>query len=83
MTDLQTRLTKCFAAVFPQLTPEEISRATVESVGGWDSLATVTLLAVVEEEFGTTIEPEDLEHLQSFDAYFHYLSDRPEAATAG
>ncbi len=83
MTDLQTRLMKCFAALFPQLTPEEIARATVDSVEGWDSLATVTLLTLVEEEFGTTIEPENLEHLQSFDAYIHYLSERPETARAG
>jgi acyl carrier protein len=74
MTDVQTRLAKCFTAVFPHLRPSEVSSATIESVEGWDSLATVTLLTVVEEEFGTTIEPEELEHLRSFEAYVRRLS---------
>lgn len=75
MTELETRLTKCFIAVFPKLTPSGASIAASNRVEGWDSLATVTLLTVVEEEFGTTIEPEELEHLQSFEAYVRYLSD--------
>jgi acyl carrier protein len=76
MTDLQARLSKCFTAVFPGLPAAALSTAAVGSVEGWDSLATVTLMAVVEEEFETTIEPEDLEHLQSFEAYVRYLSSR-------
>ena len=82
MSDVQTRLTKCFAAVFPHVTPSEIPTATVTSIEGWDSLATVTLMTVVEEEFGTTIEPEELEHLRSFDDYLQRLSGRSEPMTA-
>lgn len=36
------------------------------SVGGWDSVATVTLAATVEEEFGIEFEPEEMEELISF-----------------
>jgi len=47
---------ECFEAVFPGLTHDEILSATPESTKQWDSIATVTLAAVIEEEFGVTIE---------------------------
>jgi acyl carrier protein len=74
MNDVHARLAKCFTAVFPNLAPSEIPTATIKSVEGWDSLATVTLMTVVEEEFGTMIEPEELAELRSFDAYVRRLS---------
>jgi acyl carrier protein len=74
VSDVHARLVKCFSAVFPQLPESEVPTATNASVAGWDSLATVTLLTVVEEEFNTTIEPEKLEYLQSFEAWERHLS---------
>jgi len=43
------------------------------SVGAWDSLASVMLIAVVEEEFGIRIPPEDLEQFVSFELVLDYL----------
>jgi acyl carrier protein len=57
------RLKKCFSAVFPHLTESDILRATPESVGAWDSVATVSLFALIYEEFGFTVDPEALEHI--------------------
>jgi acyl carrier protein len=82
MTDVHTRLAKCFTAVFPNLTPSEVATATTASVEGWDSLATVTLMTVVEEEFDTAIEPEELANLASFEAYVRRLSAHSPATTA-
>jgi acyl carrier protein len=73
MNDTRARLSKCFAAVFPDLTEEDIVRASISSVGGWDSLASVTLLSALEEEFALQIDPEELEHLVSFDLILDYL----------
>jgi acyl carrier protein len=73
MSDVRARLIKCFAAAFPQLTDAEIVRATPESVSAWDSLASVTLISVLEEEFGVEIEPDDLERLVSFEKVMDYL----------
>ena len=73
MNEVQTRLARCFAAVFPELSPEEIVRASPASVGSWDSLASITLLSVLEEEFQIQIAPEDLEHLISFGLVLDYL----------
>lgn len=71
--DTRARLEKCFSAVFPELTGSELARASTLTVGAWDSLASVTLLTVIEEEFGIQIDPEDLEHLVSFPLILDYL----------
>jgi len=67
MPSIEERLANCFQTVFPDLSPEEIPRASSASVATWDSLATVTLVAVIEEEFGITIVPEEYEYMVSFD----------------
>jgi acyl carrier protein len=67
MPDLEDRLASCFAVAFPELTAEEIKRASNASVATWDSLATVTLISLIEEEFKISLPPEDFEYLVSFD----------------
>lgn len=76
MDEHRTRLTTCFAAIFPDLPAAEIPAATPLTVAAWDSIANVTLLAVVEEEFGIAVDPDDLERLTSFDALLDYLAVR-------
>jgi acyl carrier protein len=67
------RLANCFLAVFPELNDEDISNATSATVQSWDSVAGVTLLAVVEEEFGITVEVDDLSEFNSFQGFLNYL----------
>jgi acyl carrier protein len=62
--------------VFPGLTAAEIPSASVETVAEWDSLAAVTLMAVVEEEFAVRIDELDLPELDSFEAFQDYLHAR-------
>jgi acyl carrier protein len=73
MAETRARLMRCFSAVFPELSAEEIPRASLTSVGSWDSVGTITLLAVIEEEFGIQFEPQDLEHLVSFELILDHL----------
>jgi acyl carrier protein len=73
VSDAHAHLVKCFAAVFPRLSPEEIPRANINSVSAWDSLATLTLTSLIEEEFGVSIDPRDREELVSFELIFAYL----------
>jgi acyl carrier protein len=75
MDDLGQRLTDCFLAVFPDLARSEVCQANSLTVSSWDSVAGVTLLAVVEEEFGTTIEVQDLSDLTSYEGYLKYLQN--------
>ncbi|HLV81959.1 MAG TPA: acyl carrier protein [Chthonomonadaceae bacterium] len=80
MTDIQSRLTHCFSAVFPELSEEQIQHASIETVENWDSFAAVTLLAVVQEEFGVQIEDADLMALTSYARMLAYLQNRNAAA---
>lgn len=66
MTSLTDRLSDCFLAVFPELSHEEVPRATAASISQWDSVAIVTVAALVEEEFRITIAPDEYEQLTSF-----------------
>jgi acyl carrier protein len=73
MTELDGRLTRCFASVFPALSPDQIHAASAETVPAWDSLAAVTLIAVLEEEFNTQIDLMEMPELASYQAIRDYL----------
>lgn len=75
MDDMQVRLASCFLAVFPDLSLDQVTEASSMSVENWDSLAGVTLLSVVEEEFGITIEEDDLTRFNSFNGFLTYLQE--------
>ena len=76
MTTVQQRVTHCFSNVFPNLTREEIERASVASSEGWDSVAHVTLLTSIEEEFELQFGMEDFEQLVSYQQIVDYLQCR-------
>jgi acyl carrier protein len=73
MVDLESRLVNCFATVFPDLTPPEIPSVSMGSLASWDSVAGVTLLSVIEEEFSLGIPPDDVSGLVSFELILDYL----------
>ena len=66
MTDVGDRLVRCFSSVFPTLTEEEIRAADVAALITLDSLAGVTLVAVIDEEFGVEMDLEGLLELGTF-----------------
>jgi len=80
MDDMAARLIGCFMVVFPDLGADEVKNASSDTVHGWDSVAGVTLLAVVEEEFGIGIEAEDLAKFHSFNGFLDYLRETDSAA---
>jgi acyl carrier protein len=73
MDETQTRLLRCFGAVFPGLNETELGSASLGQVEGWDSVATITLLSLVEEEFGVEFQPEDLARQTSFERILDHL----------
>ena len=75
MDDIRARLERVFAAVFPDLPADEIPRASPVTVAAWDSLANVTLVSVVEEEFGVELPLEELDSLGSFELILAYLNE--------
>jgi acyl carrier protein len=80
MDEMENRLVRCFSSVFPNLSAEQIRAASVESVPAWDSLAAVTLVAVLQEEFGLQISLMDLPDLVSFVAVEKYVREHNSAS---
>jgi acyl carrier protein len=73
MPELDDRLARCFASVFPALDPNQIRQASVDTVPAWDSLAAVTLIAILEQEFDTQIDLMEMPELTSYNAVRDYL----------
>ena len=76
MADIQDRLIQCFQAVFPDLSEADIKRADSDRVGRWDSMATVTLAATVEEEFGIQFDPAEVEKLTSYKQFSNRVEEK-------
>jgi acyl carrier protein len=76
MSEIHEKLTRCFANVFPNLPRDEIPRASTTSLAAWDSLAHVTLLSAVAEEFGQEFELDDYEALVSYSLIVDHLENR-------
>jgi acyl carrier protein len=75
MGDVRSRLLNCFATVFPVLSEEEITAASIDTVGSWDSLTSAVLISTVEEEFGIQVALDDLMRFVSFELIFSYLQN--------
>lgn len=73
MDNVERRLVRCFSSVFPSLNEDQIRNASVDSVPDWHSLASVTLISVVQEEFGVQVGLTDLPNLVSFSAVQNYV----------
>ncbi len=80
MDDTRQRLTNCFRVVFPDLPQEQITGASAATVAAWDSVAALTLMNVVEEEFGFAMDLDDWATLDSFEKIYEYLQRRLQVA---
>ena len=76
MDPLKEKLITCFLAVMPDLRIEDIPQASAVNASNWDSVTTVSLIAVVEEEFSISIDMDDLSHFDSFQNILEYLKKR-------
>lgn len=73
MPNLEARFIRCLQAVFPKVSADKASTLHPGAIETWDSVATVTLFAVIEEEFGVTIDIDDLESDISAPAILRFL----------
>lgn len=80
MAELDDRLVHCFSSVFPTLTEAEIRAADVALLCDLDSLAGVTLVALVEEEFGVEVDLEGLCALGTVQAIEGFLRERSRSS---
>jgi acyl carrier protein len=78
MDSTNARLRKCFGTVFPDLNEEQTLQASAAALAEWDSLATLNLLALIEEEFGVSIDLDELE-APSFKSFLGLIESSPDA----
>jgi acyl carrier protein len=81
MDNSEQRLIKIFETAFPDLPVEQITAATQEQTQNWDSVAAITLMNLIEEEFAIQMDFEDLGELTSFQKILAYIN-RKLAETA-
>lgn len=80
MDDVKPKLIECFQIVFPDLKEEDIPSASQETVADWDSVAAITLVNVIEEQFGIEMDLDELADLDSFQKVLAYLQQRQQPA---
>lgn len=76
MDETRKRLASCFQLVFPDMPESQILSASQATVAAWDSVAAITLVNVIEDEFGIELDPDDLAELDSFEKVRSYVEGR-------
>ena len=76
MTVIESKLVECMKTVFPAVPEEKLADASIENLGQWDSLSTVTIAALIEESFEIEIGPENLVKLTSFQNIASFLKEQ-------
>ena len=74
--ELYDRLVRCISSVLPTLSEQEIRSAEVQQLADADSLTAVTLVALINEEFGLDLDLEVLLELGNFKGICGYLTSR-------
>jgi acyl carrier protein len=80
MDDTRQKLINCFQVVFPDMPTDEIPAASTATVGSWDSVAAITMMNVIEDEFRLEMDLDDLADLDSFEKIHAYLLKRQQVA---
>jgi acyl carrier protein len=80
MDQIETRVAHCFNNVFPALTANELSGASMTSLAAWDSMAHIRLLSSMSEEFGLELEMEDFDQLVSYALIVSFVRERSSSS---
>jgi acyl carrier protein len=81
MDNIEEKLIKVFETAFPDLSVDRIPSATQDTVPTWDSVAAITLMNLIEEEFAIQMDFEDLGELTSFQKILTYVNGKLAQAT--
>ncbi|MFZ0707249.1 MAG: acyl carrier protein [Candidatus Korobacteraceae bacterium] len=80
MDDVRAKLIECFQIVFPDLKEKDIPAASQDTVAEWDSVAAITLVNVIEEQFGIEMDLDQIAELDSFEKVRAHLEQRQQPA---
>ncbi len=82
MDNSEEKLVKIFETAFPDLPADQITTATQDRTQNWDSVAAITLMNLIEEEFAIQMDFEDLGELTSFQKILAYINRKLAQAAA-
>ncbi len=82
MDNTEEKLIKVFETAFPDLPVDRVKSATQETTQNWDSVAAITLMNLIEEEFEIQMDFEDLGELTSFQKILTYVNGKLAQVTA-
>lgn len=80
MDQIEERLVKVFQTVFPDLSVDQIRAATQTNLASWDSVAAITLMNVMEEEFEFQVDFDRAAELTSFPEILAYVKEAVSAS---
>ncbi|MEZ5512886.1 MAG: acyl carrier protein [Steroidobacteraceae bacterium] len=75
MSDTRSRLLACFRLVFLDASDSELLVATPSSYDAWDSIAAITLVNVIEDEFQVQVDFDRVGDLDSFEKVLEYVRE--------
>ena len=76
MNDITARVSQCFLNVFPDLATTDLPRASQAGLPQWDSVAHVTLLSAISEEFNIELDDESFELLTSYPLVLDFVESQ-------
>ncbi len=82
MDNKEAKLINVFQTVFPGMDSEQARTASQASVAGWDSVAAITLMNVIEEEFEMQVDFDKAADLTSFGQILDYLRETESKAVS-
>ena len=71
--DVERQLDEIFMSIFPFLSEDLVRQVSMDSTREWDSLATLTLISLIEEDFGPVVDAEAPILFRSYRAVADYL----------
>jgi len=75
MDEIKKKLAHCFSLTFPKMEPSRYAAANAENTSEWDSVAQVTLLTLIGEEFGMEIDFLEFEGETSFESLANRIKE--------
>ena len=73
---IQKRLSRIFNKAFPAVEVADAPHVTMATVQGWDSIATLTLFMLCEEDFGIKLGYDRIAETKSFNDLFKLLESK-------
>ena len=78
--NIAERLIECFQTVFPGVPAVQIPSVSQATTPAWDSIAAITLVSVLEDEFQIQLDLDAVADLDSFKAVLEYLERQGQTA---